>query len=226
MGAGPEHVSGQAFLVSLSHSNGMLTIVFSGVFSKYSFKAKRPKLTDPSKEEQDLEASVRTLSALFVQGDPNIIAAHGPSEDAVLDERVAATLSAELVAAFAQQAQEAGATAHTMHDLYDEPEIEDEDELEPEDDPYSSGPEHGPAQFGSGSGGGSRTPSPLRADLRSGAEAQGNKPGPGGANGEVQVMILEGLDGEAFSIPLRARKGKEPVGASENAVVTGVKRKR
>ena len=105
-------------------------------------------------------------------------------------------------------------------------EEEDEDEYEPEDDPYSSGPERGPAPFESGSGDGSRTPSPLRADLRSGAETQGDKPGPGAASGEVQVMILEGVDGEAFSIPLRARKGKEVVGASANAVVTGVKRKR
>lgn len=208
--------------VSHSHSNALLTIAFSGVFSKYSFKAKRPKLTDPAKEEQDLEASVRTLSALLSQGDPNIISAHGPSGDAALDERVAATLSAELVAAFAQQTQEAGATARTMHGLYDEPEPEDEDELEPEDDPYSSGPERGPPQFGSGSGGGSRAPSPLRADLPSGA----HKPGPGGASGEVQLVILEDLGGEAFSIPLRARKGKEPVDASASAVVTGVKRKR
>ncbi len=217
MGAGPEHVSGQALSPSHPHSNALLTIApFFVSFSKYSFKAKRPKLTDAAKDEQDLEASVRTLSALLSQGDPNIISAHGPSGDVSLDERVAATLSAELVAAFAQQAQEASATAHTMHDLYDEPELEDEDELEPDDDPYSSGPEPGPA-FGSGSGGGSRAPSPLRADL---------KRGPGPASGEVQVMILEGLDGEAFSIPLRARKGKEPVGASPSAVVTGVKRKR
>nr|VWP00804.1 Adenylate cyclase [Ganoderma boninense] len=191
---------------------------------KYSFKAKRPKLTDPAKNEQDLEASVRTLSALFVQGDPNVIAAHGPSGESALDERVAATLSAELVAALAQQAQEAGAAGHMMHDLYDDPEPEDEDELE--DDPYSSGPERGPMQIGNGSGGGSRAPSPLRADLGSAGETQSNKPGPGGPNGEVQVMIIEGLDGEGFSIPLRARKGKEPVGASANAVVTGVKRKR
>ncbi|KAI1794571.1 hypothetical protein LXA43DRAFT_112135 [Ganoderma leucocontextum] len=190
---------------------------------KYSFKAKRPKLTDPAKDEQDLEASVRTLSALLSQGDPNIMSAHAPSGDASLDERVAATLSAELVAAFAQHAQEAGANAHTMHDLYDEAELEDEDELEPEDDPYSSGPEPGP-QIGSGSG--SRAPSPLRADLSSSAQVQGSKPGLGGASGEVQVMIVEGLDGEAFSIPLRARKGKEPIGAGASAVVTGVKRKR
>ena len=125
MGAGPEHVSGQAFLVSLSHSNGMLTIVFSGVFSKYSFKAKRPKLTDPSKEEQDLEASVWTLSALLSQGDPNIMFAHAPSGTS-LEERVAATLSAELAAVFSHQAQEAGAHAHLG--LYDEPEPENEDD--------------------------------------------------------------------------------------------------
>ena len=61
--------------------------------SKYSFKAKRPKLTDPAKDEQDLEASVRTLSALLTQGDPNIIAAHPAAGDPSLEERVAATLT-------------------------------------------------------------------------------------------------------------------------------------
>ncbi|TBU49084.1 hypothetical protein BD309DRAFT_986727 [Dichomitus squalens] len=184
---------------------------------KYSFKAKRPKLADPAKDEQDLEASVRTLSALLSQGDPNIMSAHVPSGHS-LEERVAATLTAELAAALAQQAHEAG--AHSHMGLYDVPEGEDEDE---EDEPYSSGPERGPPQYRAG--GGSRAPSPLRA---SGARAPGDNAGPGGASGEIQVMIVEGLDGEAFSIPLRARKGKEPVGASTGAatVMTGVKRKR
>ena len=146
--------------------------------------------------------------------------AHAPSGTS-LEERVAATLSAELAAVFSHQAQEAGAHAHLG--LYDEPEPENEDD---EDEPYSSGPERGPPPCRSG--GGSRPPSPLRADRSSDVRAQGDKAGPGGNGREVQVMIVEGLDGQAFSIPLRARKGKEPVGASTGAaaVMTGVKRKR
>ena len=135
-----------------------------------------------------------------------------------MDERVAATLGAELAAALAQGHANGRTSVYEDHG----PEGEDDDELA--DEAYSSGPERGlpPCR----SGGGSRPPSPLRADRSSDVRAQGDKAGPGGGGREVQVMIVEGLDGEAFSIPLRARKGKEPVGASENAVVTGVKRKR
>ena len=71
-----------------------------------------------------------TLSALLSQGDPNIMFAHAPPGTS-LEERVAATLSAELAAVFSHQAQEAGAHAHLG--LYDEPEPENEDDEDEED---------------------------------------------------------------------------------------------
>ena len=192
--------------------------------SKYSFKAKRPKLVNTTKDEQDLEASVRTLSALLSQGHPNIMPPHavGPGE-ASLEERVAATLSAELAAAIVQQQHQQGAGTGRARGrgLYDEgelePEPEEEDELD--DEPYESGPESGPPAYRSGS---SRAESPVESP----GAGMGTGTGTGektllGPGGEVQVMIVEGLDGEEFPITLRARKGKEPV-----SVVSGVKRKR
>ena len=152
------------------------------------------------------------MSALLTQGDPNIIAAHPVAGDPSLEERVAATLSAELVAAITQQG---GPPARVGRRLYDDldPEGEDEDELE--DDPYESGPERAASPRYRRRGRGS-PPAAMLAEAN-----QGEK---GGQGGELQVMIVEGLDGEAFPIPLRARKGKETVGAP--AVVSGVKRKR
>lgn len=194
--------------------------------SKYSFKAKRPKLVSTTKDEQDLEASVRTLSALLSQGHPNIMSAHAavPGE-ASLEERVAATLSAELAAAIVQQQQQgAGIGRASRRGVYDagelEPEGEEEDELDEE--PYESGPEHGPPAYRSSS---SRAESPVAVEATV-QSSLGMGTGPGektllGPGGEVQVMIVEGLDGEEFPITLRARKGKEPV-----SVVSGVKRKR
>ncbi|RPD66352.1 hypothetical protein L226DRAFT_454681 [Lentinus tigrinus ALCF2SS1-7] len=173
---------------------------------KYSFKAKRPKLIDPAKEEQDLEASVRTLSALL---NPNIMPPHPPPIiDPSLDERVAATLGAELAAALAQ------GHVNGRPSVYDDP-AEEEDELG--DDPYSSGPEHGGSAAYRSRGGSSRGNSPEVQEAETGEKTLS---GPGG---EVQVMLVEGLDGEAFPITLRAR-GKERVGAA--TVVSGVKRKR
>ena len=126
---------------------------------------------------------------------------------------MAATLSAELAAALAQQGG-----PHGRMGLYEELEPDEEDELE--DDQYESGPEHGSPQYRRG--GGSRAPSPVPVGRQLGeTQARSEKGGPGG---EVQVMVVEGLDGEAFPIPLRARKGKEAVG--EGGVVSGVKRKR
>lgn len=184
------------------------------VHRKYSFKAKRPKLTDPAKDERDIQTSVRTLSALLTQGDPNIIPTH-PS----LAEHVTATLSEELVMALAHQHQQQGGP-HSRMPYPDELEPDEEDELE--DDQYESGPEHGSPRYRQG--GGSRGPSPVGARTEAHAHAQADQGEKGGPGGEVQVMIVEGLDGEAFPIPLRARKGKEAVGAP--AVVSGVKRKR
>ncbi|KAH9945921.1 uncharacterized protein BXZ73DRAFT_37027 [Epithele typhae] len=180
---------------------------------KYSFKAKRPKLTDPDKEEEELEASVRTLSALLSQGDPNIIAAHAlPGEPSpTLEERVAATLSAELAAALAAQQHPPGAPRR----LDPDPDEDGEEEDELDDDQYESGPDADDSRR-------RRATNTYPPSL--GVGALGVVPGGpsekgGGGGGEVQVMIVAGPDGEAFSVPLRARKGKEVSGV-------GVKRKR
>ncbi|KAH9857101.1 hypothetical protein C2E23DRAFT_865708 [Lenzites betulinus] len=167
--------------------------------SKYSFKAKRPKLTDSSTAEQELEASVRTLSALLTQGDPTLMGPGTAGGHALLEERMAA----EIAAALAHQAPGYGGPM----DMYDEErDVEEEDELE--EDQYESGPE-------AGRGGQSATTSEGGSPV----ELAG-----AGAGREVQVMIVEGLDDDAFPIPLRTRKGKQPVGTA--LVAAGLKRKR
>ncbi|KZT70113.1 hypothetical protein DAEQUDRAFT_725733 [Daedalea quercina L-15889] len=82
---------------------------------KYSFKAKRVKL-DSADQDQELEASVRTLSALLKQGDPQAerLPSGRPPEP-----QLAASISEELAAALAQ------AQARILED-YDEDEDEDE----------------------------------------------------------------------------------------------------
>ncbi|KAI0780715.1 hypothetical protein BD413DRAFT_607972 [Trametes elegans] len=177
---------------------------------KYSFKAKRPKLADSSTADQDLEASVRTLSALLSQGNANILTTGQAMGGPFLDQRVAATLGAEIAAALAQQ----GLASQAHANLYDEPEPEDEDE---DEEQYESGPDQGPPEYEARDGQ-SQSQSPV--DLSGGTQAQPEKRGMDG----VQVMIVEGLDDEAFPIPLRTRKGKEPVGTA--MVSSGMKRKR
>ncbi|KAI0673006.1 hypothetical protein C8Q78DRAFT_693580 [Trametes maxima] len=171
---------------------------------KYSFKAKRPKLADPDTADQDLEASVRTLSALLTQGDPGIVSGEPPTCHPSLDGHVAATLSAEIAAALAQQTQGLSTAGHV--NLYDDEEPDEEDELE--EDQYGSGPEPGPPEYRVRDEG-------LAVSREDPRNLHGAKVGVGN---EVQVMIVEGLDDEAFPIPLRTRKGKEPVGT---AVVGG-----
>ncbi|KAI0819503.1 hypothetical protein BC628DRAFT_1332573 [Trametes gibbosa] len=173
---------------------------------KYSFKAKRPKLTDSSRADQDLEASVRTLSALLTQGDPNMMVTGPTAGHPLLEEQMAATLTAEIAAVLAHPGYVADGRVH----LYDEKEGEDEDELE--EDQYESGPEPGQGEYAGG--------------MQSTTTSEGGSPvGLGGSGrGEVQVMIVEGLDEDAFPIPLRTRKGKEPVGTA--LVGAGLKRKR
>ncbi|KAI0636757.1 hypothetical protein C8Q77DRAFT_522993 [Trametes polyzona] len=185
---------------------------------KYSFKAKRRKLDDSSTADQDLEASVRTLSALLTQGDPNMMATGPAAGNPLLEERMAATLQAEIAAALGHQAP--GYVADGRVHLYDQGEPEEEDELE--DEQYESGPEHGRPEFQGRDGqsqASSEGGSPV--DLTSDVRARAGKTGPAS---EVQVMIVEGLDDDAFPIPLRTRKGKEPVGTA--LVGTGMKRKR
>ncbi|KAI8989646.1 hypothetical protein BD414DRAFT_484838 [Trametes punicea] len=186
---------------------------------KYSFKAKRPKLADSGTVEQDLEASVRTLSALLSQGNSNVMSTGPTAGDALLEDRVAATLSAEIAAALAHQAPGLAKNGHV--DLYGEGEADDDDE-ELEEDPYESGPEPGPPEY------------ELR-DEQSLAASKGNPPvrlssesrvqaGKTGTGNEVQVTLVDGLDDEGFPIPLRTRKGKETVGTA--LVSSGLKRKR
>ncbi|CDO72910.1 hypothetical protein BN946_scf185002.g95 [Trametes cinnabarina] len=176
-------------------------------FSKYSFKAKRPKLADNAAPDQDLEASVRTLSALLGQGNSNILST-GPMGG--LEDRVAATLSAEIAAALAQQGPENG---HVY--LYGEGEPEEEEELE--EDAYESGPERRPPEYRIRDGQSLDAREEVRVEVSGEVRGQTGK--------EVQVMIVDGLDDdEAFPIPLRTRKGKEPVGTA--LVSSGLKRKR
>lgn len=157
-----------------------------------------------------MEASVRTLSALLTQGDPNALSSPMQPAAPSLEDRVAATLGAQLAAALAQ------AVPSEQPELqYDDPSPDEEDELE--DEQYSSGPDHGPPLYRSRDG--SREQSPVDDDRPSVLQEK-TLSGPGG---EVQVMIVEGLDGEEFPITLRARKGKD---SDAVGVVSGVKRKR
>ncbi|KAH9901593.1 hypothetical protein C8Q73DRAFT_636074 [Cubamyces lactineus] len=186
---------------------------------KYSFKAKRPKLADSNAADQDLEASVRTLSALLSQGNSNLIPGGGPTAgEAILEDRMAATLSAEIAAALVQQDSRLARSGHV--DLYGEGDPEDDDELE--EDQYDSGPDRGPPECGirDGQSLAVNRGGPL-VDLASDGRGHAGKTGTGK---EVQVMIVEGLADEAFPIPLRTRKGKEPVGTA--LVSSGLKRKR
>ncbi|THH27503.1 hypothetical protein EUX98_g6694 [Antrodiella citrinella] len=168
---------------------------------KYSFKSKRPRL-DTAESDDYLEESVQTISVLLSQGDMQRVAppvtmnmmpgmqSYMPTSDG--------PLSTELAAAIAQRRRE----------VY-------EDEEEEGDE--SSGAEFGlidviqPNLSGIRGDGGK---SPVVEDGRTSSGA------------EPVVHILEGVDDEdevdvdEFPIPLRTRKGKEPVG------VVGSKRKR
>ncbi|PCH37949.1 hypothetical protein WOLCODRAFT_135949 [Wolfiporia cocos MD-104 SS10] len=92
---------------------------------KYNFKAKRLKL-DSAAEEQALEASVRTISAILAQGtsDAQGITPHSlhVPTSSVLEPRVAASLSEELAAALAQ--------AHAR--IYEDEDDEDDEDSGPE----------------------------------------------------------------------------------------------
>lgn len=135
--------------------------------------------------------------------------ASGPTGgNPLLDSQMAATLTAEIAAALAHQAPGY---------VYDD---DEEDELE--EDQYDSGPEHGRPEYEVRDGG-SQTTSEGGSPVDRGSEVRTavGKTGPGKG---VQVMVVEGLDDDAFPIPLRTRKGKEPVGTA--LVGTGMKRKR
>ena len=90
----------------------MLNLFTDASYSKYSFKAKKPKL-DPGDGSLDLPESVLALLAQS-PGEPSNPAA-GPSQD--YEPRVVASISAEIAAALAQaQAR-----------IYDDDDDEDED---------------------------------------------------------------------------------------------------
>ncbi|GJE90905.1 C2H2-type zinc finger protein [Phanerochaete sordida] len=157
---------------------------------KYSFKSKKPKL-DPSAPGANLTESVRAV--LHQPGDGSDGSASlSPASDNALESRVMASISAEIAAALAQ----AQARAY------------DEDE----DEEYESGSDL--ERHAEGSGIGPRT---------SGIRGEGERdPGRSSAEGEREGLLptVDEEEEDEFPIPLRTRKGKEPVG------VVGLKRKR
>jgi hypothetical protein len=163
------------------------------LFRKYDFKAKKRKVAED--DDLELEESVRTI--LLQSGGGAIlptVAGYVPSQEP-LDARVA-NISAEIVAALAQ--------AQTR--IYEE-----EDDTE------------------SGSGPETARPGVMRP-IASGIGGEEDEVETGEHNGVARSMkelsmLLDEDDGEdddsdAFPIPLRTRKAKEPVG------VVGNKRKR
>ncbi|KAH7930779.1 hypothetical protein BV22DRAFT_1190893 [Leucogyrophana mollusca] len=175
---------------------------------KYNFKAKKQKLSEEA-DDLELEESVRTISSLFAQsGTANGVAARlaeagGPDEP--LEARVA-SISAEIVAAIAQ------ASSRALD--------EDADELEEEegmDDEDGDG-------WGSGSGheiGGHESIVPNTSGIRgSGDGGESGRIGAGVGGKRVGSVEEDDEDSDTFPIPLRTRKGKEPV------ALIGMKRKR
>ena len=151
-------------------------------FSKYSFKAKKQKVSDET-VDLALEESVRTISALFSQTANHITprsAESGPDEP--LDSRVA-SISAEIAAAIAQ----ASSRALDGEDDGEEDEVEEEDGEE----------------WGTGSGnelGMAEGIVPNTSGIRS-----------DGAGGKrIACVDEDDEDSDTFPIPLRTRKGKDP----------------
>ncbi|KAL0946896.1 hypothetical protein HGRIS_013060 [Hohenbuehelia grisea] len=144
---------------------------------KYSFKAKRLKTDD---DAQDLEESVRAISALFQAGESVTSGPEDPGEPLAAH---VASISAEIAAALAQ--------AHARE--YNEDDYEDdEDEV---DDGFGSGQDlGGPETIGpntSGIRGLDHENTPLiEKDVRG-------------------LLGDEDDDSDAFPIPLRTRKGKD-----------------
>lgn len=160
---------------------------------KYNFKAKKQKVSDPT-EDLELEESVRTISALFSQTGGVVtrpLAAGAPGEP--LEARVA-SISAEIAAAIAQ------ASSRALDE--DEDEMEEEEGVEDEDG-WCSGHEI-------------MRPESIVPNT-SGIRGSGNDD-----NGGKVIAGVEDNDedSDTFPIPLRTRKGKEPVS------LIGIKRKR
>lgn len=145
-------------------------------YSKYSFKAKKPKLDTGNPTALSLHESMLALLS-SQSADDSGNAEAGPSSGPDLEQRVVASISAEIAAALAQaQAR-----------IYEEEDDDEEEESEAEI-AYADG--IGPNT--SGIRGGGAPSSPL-----SGAETQ--------SGGGDSANLLGDID-EAFSIPLRTRK--------------------
>lgn len=157
---------------------------------KYNFKAKKRKVAED--DDRELAESVRTISALFQSG-ANTMAPTSTNyvpSDEPLEARVA-SISAEIAAAIAQ------AQARVYED--------DEDE---EDEESGSGQEMG----------GLETIGPNTSGIRGDEHGRDGDTRPVGKEGPL--LEDEDDDSDAFPIPLRTRKGKEPV------AIIGTKRKR
>ncbi|KAJ3492372.1 hypothetical protein NLI96_g38 [Meripilus lineatus] len=204
---------------------------------KYNFKAKKPRLGKDGSEDQDIEESYRRITELLNPGSalvsqapfPGSSGVHGGESDGIppssldlsslspqLAPVIASTLGAEIAAALAQ----ASARVY-IHDDHDhdhsttEHTVEEEEEGE-EDESADEG--MGPSMFVNGRGLFQRPPQALN-----GAPSGEGTAGVGGTThpSHDDLDLLEADDGDdEFPVPLRPRKGKEPVG------VVGVKRKR
>lgn len=166
--------------------------ILIGRCRKYNFKAKKQKVSDTT-EDLELEESVRTISALFSQTGSVVtrpLEASVPGEP--LEARVA-SISAEIAAAIAQ------ASSRALDE--DEDEMEEEEGVD-DDDGWCSGHEIGIPE----------SIVPNTSGIRGSGDDNGGKGIPGVEDNDE--------DSDTFPIPLRTRKGKEPVS------LVGIKRKR
>jgi len=161
---------------------------------KYSFKAKKQKVSDEA-DDLELEESVRTISALFSQGANDIApqSTESSGSDEPLEARVA-SISAEIAAAIAQASSRALDA--------DDDEIEEEGVEEEDGEGWSTGSGH---EIGG-----------AESIVSNTSGIRGN--GVGGKG--IRCVEEDEEDSDTFPIPLRTRKGKEPVS------LVGIKRKR
>lgn len=201
MGARSHSVS-----VRIQHNHSVVTVLIRG-FRKYSFKAKKQKVSDET-ADVELEESVRTISALFSQtANANLItprSAECSGPDDPLESRVA-SISAGIAAAIAQASSQV---------LDGEDDVEEDGVEEEDGDGWGagSGNEIGMAE--------SIVPntSGIRGD-GGGSESECTGPDGGGGKG-IGCVAEDDEDSDTFPIPLRTRKGKD------SGSVVGMKRKR
>ncbi|TFK54869.1 hypothetical protein OE88DRAFT_971650 [Heliocybe sulcata] len=170
---------------------------------KFSFKAKRPRL-DNDAEDESLVESVRAISALFAHQAGEEGPQDSASEDEGLEARVA-NVSAEIAAAIAK--------AHAQMYATDNEDISDGSEGESGGvEPNVSGVRHGTPRGGEDSH--------NRATNGTDRNLPSTMPETIASRIAMVLNEQENEDGD-FPIPLRTRKGKEPV-----AVLSGKKRRR